>query len=224
MVKDPGEYVRSSYRSYITDGSKQPWLDTTEVLRQFSRTVREDQKALSEICIGRNGRGAQGRVLRRARWEISWGSTVCGGGSKSKAGEEKRVRIKIKADALLEAVCKVLGMTRREVIGAGKDRERVRARELVCHVGRSCTELSVKGLAEMLGVDPTCVSRSVARMEVRLKTDKRLEGTFEQNSRQPSSIKITNLTSDLPSESLAQAPIEFRRHTQPHPLRHESCI
>ena len=83
------------------------------------------------------------------------------------------------ADALLEAVCKVLGMTRREVTGAGKDRQRVRARELVCHVGRSCTELSVKGLAEMLGVDPTCVSRSVTRMEVRLKTDKRLEGKTE---------------------------------------------
>ena len=99
---------------------------------------------------------------------------------KSKAGDEEKVRIKIKADVLLEAVCKVLAMTRREVIGAGKDRERVRARELVSHVGRSCTELSVKAIAEMLGVDPTCVSRSVARMEARLRTDKRLEGTFER--------------------------------------------
>ncbi len=80
-------------------------------------------------------------------------------------------------DALVEAVCKVLGMTRREVIGAGKDRERVR--ELVCHVGRSCTELSVKA-TEMLGVDPTCVSRNVARMDVRLRTDKRLEGTLKR--------------------------------------------
>jgi chromosomal replication initiation ATPase DnaA len=49
-------------------------------------------------------------------------------------------------------------MKRGEVTSAGKDREQVRARELVSYVGRSCTELSVKAIAGMLGVDPTCMS------------------------------------------------------------------
>jgi REP element-mobilizing transposase RayT len=179
VVKDPGEYVWSSYRSYITDGSKQPWLDTTEVLRQFSRTVREAKKHYRKFVSEGMDEGHKeeyydvldGRFLgdRQFAEEV-----------KSKAGDEEKVRIKIKADALLEAVCKVLGMTRRTVIGAGKDRERVRARELVSHVGRSCTELSVKAIGEMLGVDPTCVSRSVTRIEERLRTDKRLEGTLKR--------------------------------------------
>lgn len=123
------------------------------------------------VALDRRPSGNRGRFLgvRRFAEEV-----------KSKAGEGERVRIKIKADALFEAVCKVLGMARRGVIGAGKDQERVWARELVCRVDRSCTDLSVTAIAEMLGVDPICVSRSVARMEVPLKTDKRLEETLER--------------------------------------------
>ena len=53
-------------------------------------------------------------------------------------------------------------------------RERVRDREAICYVGRNRTELSVTALARSLGVDGTCVSRSVARMESRLRGDKEL--------------------------------------------------
>lgn len=80
--------------------------------------------------------------------------------------------MKIKAEVLLKAVCQVLGIQRGKVTGAGKDPQRVRARELACYVGRTCTELSVKNIAEVLGIDATCVSRSVARLEERLATDK----------------------------------------------------
>lgn len=38
----------------------------------------------------------------------------------------------------------------------------------ICYVGRSRTELSVKLLAEALGVDATCVSRSVSCVESRI--------------------------------------------------------
>jgi chromosomal replication initiation ATPase DnaA len=43
-------------------------------------------------------------------------------------------------------------------MGAGKNRERVRAREAKCYLGRNCTELSATELAKSLGVDATCVS------------------------------------------------------------------
>jgi len=66
------------------------------------------------------------------------------------------------------------------VIGAGKDRERVRAREAICCVGRNCTELTVTALAKTLGVDATCVSRSVARMESRLGMDKELRKVIDE--------------------------------------------
>jgi chromosomal replication initiation ATPase DnaA len=72
--------------------------------------------------------------------------------SRARRQTRERYGLKIKADALFQAVCKALGMKRGEVTSAGKDREQVRARELVYYVGRSCTDLSVKAIAEMLGV------------------------------------------------------------------------
>ena len=73
--------------------------------------------------------------------------------------------------AILDLAYTLFGKKKSEVMGAGKDRERVRAREAICYVGRNCTELSVTALAASLGVDATCVSRSVARMESRLGVD-----------------------------------------------------
>ena len=66
------------------------------------------------------------------------------------------------------------------MIGAGKDRERVRTREAICYVGRNCTELTVTALAKTLGVDATCVSRRVARMESRLGMDKELRKIIDE--------------------------------------------
>jgi chromosomal replication initiation ATPase DnaA len=63
------------------------------------------------------------------------------------------------------SACANLGKKRGEVIGAEKQRERVRAREAICYVARRRTELSVKLLAESLGADARCVSRSASRME-----------------------------------------------------------
>ncbi len=65
-------------------------------------------------------------------------------------------------------------------MGAGKDRERVRAREVICYVGRNYTELSVTALAKSLGVDATCVSGSVARMESRLGINKELKKIVDE--------------------------------------------
>ena len=58
--------------------------------------------------------------------------------------------------------------------------DQVRAREGVCYAGRRLTELSVKLLAEILRVDPTCVSRSVSRVEGQLAKDKQRKRTVEK--------------------------------------------
>ena len=41
-----------------------------------------------------------------------------------------------------------------DVIGAGKERERMRTREVISYAAHSRTELSVRVLAETLGVAP----------------------------------------------------------------------
>ena len=53
-------------------------------------------------------------------------------------------------------------------------------RELLSYLGRRCTELEVKSIAEVLKVDPTCVSRSVARAEARIEEDKKLKKSLDE--------------------------------------------
>jgi len=48
------------------------------------------------------------------------------------------------------------------------------------YLGRRCTELEVKSIAEVLKVDPTCVSRSVSRVEARVEDDKKLKKGLDE--------------------------------------------
>jgi REP-associated tyrosine transposase len=171
VVKDPLDYLWSSYVGYVGETQGQQWLDSAEVLEQFSKIVREARKLYRRFVMEGIGDGhkeeyydvLEGRFL---------GDKEFAEEIKAKAEVPGYVRMKIKPQVLLGVACAVLGRRRAEVIGASKDRERVRAREAICYVGRNRTELSVTALAKSLGVDATCVSRSVARMESRLGIDK----------------------------------------------------
>jgi putative transposase len=173
VVKNPLDYQWSSYGGYVGETQAQKWLDSADVLEQFSKKVSEARKLYCRFVMEGIGEGhkeeyydvLEGRFLgdKEFAQEI-----------KAKAEVPGYVRMKIKPEELLGVACAVLGRSRAEVIGASKDRERVRAREAICYVGRNRTELSVTALAKSLGVDATCVSRSVARMESRLSIDKEL--------------------------------------------------
>ena len=56
----------------------------------------------------------------------------------------------------------------------------MRAREAIGYVGRTGTELSVKSLAAALGVDRTCVNRSVSRVESKLAEDKGMKKAVDE--------------------------------------------
>ena len=178
-VKDPADYRWSSYGGYVGEPQGQKWLDTTEVLQHFSRKLKEARKLYRRFVLEGLGEGhkeayydvLEGRFLgdREFAEEI-----------KAKANILGYVRSKIKAEALLGVACRMLERRRAEVVGAGKERERVRAREAICYVGRNCTEISVMALAKSLGVDATCVSRSVARVESRLRNDKALRKVVDE--------------------------------------------
>ena len=179
VVKDPEDYKWSSYGSYVGETQGEQWLDSTEVLEQFSKKVKEARKLYRRFVLEGIGDGhkeeyydvLEGRFLgdKEFAQEI-----------KAKAEIPGYVRVKIKPEALLGAACAVLGRRRAEVMGAGKDHERVRAREAICYVGRNRTELPVTALAKSLDVDATCVSRSVARMESRVGIDKELKKIVDE--------------------------------------------
>lgn len=177
-VKEPGAYAWSSYRAYVRENRKQEGLETAEVLGQFSRRVNEAKRLYRRFVLEGLGEGHKEEYYELLDGRILGGKEFAER-IKATVGEKGRLRIKVKAGDFLERVCGALGKTKESVVGAAKDRGRVRARELICYLGRSCTELSVNSLAQNLRVDPTCVSRSVSRVESRLAKDKQLKKIVE---------------------------------------------
>ena len=99
---------------------------------------------------------------------------------KAKSGEQDRPKLKIRPEEFLERICKTLGKKPDDVVGAAKDRERVRLRQIFSYLGRTCTDLPVKTLAAVLKVDPTCVSRCVGVVEGQLGTDRGLRSVISR--------------------------------------------
>ena len=123
----------SSYRGYLGKTQGQQWLDSTEVLEQSSENVNEARKLYRRFVLEAIGDGhkeeyydvLEGRFL---------GDKEFAEEIKAKAEVPGYVRMKIKPEALLGAACAVLERRRAEVMGAGKDRERVRARYVMLGV------------------------------------------------------------------------------------------
>jgi putative transposase len=173
-VKDPADYIWSSYREYVHETRRQKWIDTTEVLRQFSRSREQARKLYRRFVLEAISDGHKEDYYEVLDGQFL-GDREFAEDTKAKANSAGYVRVKITPDTFFKAACLALRKRKVEVIGPGKERERVRAREAISYVGRNYTELSGVTLAQTLGVDPTCVSRSVARVESRLAEDEELK-------------------------------------------------
>lgn len=163
-VKDPGEYRWSSCGAYVQEQRCPAWLETAEVLQQLRGKGSEAGKLYRKYVLEALGDGHREEYCEVVDRRF-WGEREFVEEIRARAEIAAEVRIRITPEEFLRSACAKLGKKRGEVIGAGKDRERVRAREAICYVARRCTELSVKLLAESLGVDATCVSRSASRVE-----------------------------------------------------------
>jgi len=179
MVSDPAEYAWSSYGGYVRESRGQKWLDTSDVLNQFSRNVSDARKLYCKFVLEAIGEGHREKYYEVLDGRFL-GDREFAEQTKAKAETPGYVRIKIRSEAFLKVACAGLNKKREEVTGGGKERERVRAREAICYVGRTRTELSVKSLAEVLGVDATCVSRSVSRVESRITEDKAMKNMVDE--------------------------------------------
>jgi putative transposase len=170
-VRDPAKYRWSSYNTYLGGKTLGEFVDVEPVLAYFSKNDGRNEyrkfvlEGIEEGHRAEYYEAAEGRILGDGKFveEI-----------KTKSGEKERPKLTIKPQAFVEQVCKALGKKPQEVIGAAKNRERVRIRQILSYVGRNCTELQVKVLAATLKVDPTCVSRCVAIVERQLGQDKML--------------------------------------------------
>ncbi len=178
-VSDPGKYRWSSYGAYLGKGREQDWVETKKVLAYFGRKEGKARRGYRRFVLEGIEQGYRGEYYEVIE------SRILGGREfveevKGRAGEKEKVLLKIKPEAFLKRVCGILGKKVREVVGSGKDRDRVRARELLSYLGRTYTELEVKSIAEVMKVDPTCVSRSVARVEARVGNDKKSKKSLDE--------------------------------------------
>ncbi len=176
-IKD--KYRWSNYGSYWGKGREQDWAENKEVLAYFGRKEGEARRGYRRSVLEGIEAGYRGEYYKVV------GSRILGDREfveevKGRVGEKEKVLPKIKPEAFLRRACGILGKKVREVDDSGKDRDRVRARGLLSYLGRRCTELEVKSIAEVLKVDPTCVSRSVARVEARVEDDKKLKKSLAE--------------------------------------------
>ena len=179
VVEDPGKYRWSSYGAYLGKRGGQDWLDSAEVLGYFGRREEEARRGYRRFVLDGIGQGHRDEYYEAVEGRILGGKEFVEE-VKARIGEKGRPRLKIKPELLLKRVCKVLGKEPEEIVGGGKDRDRVRARELFSYLARTCTDLQVKSIAGVLKVDPTCVSRGVARAEGRVAKDKELRRTVDK--------------------------------------------
>jgi hypothetical protein len=177
-VQNPVDYRWSSYGIYLGKEKGQGWVNSTEVLKHFSRKEAEARRLYRRFVLEGIGQGHREELYDAVEGRIL-GEKLFVEEVRAKVGEKGSLRIKIKPEAYLKLVGKVLAKDLEKVVGSGKERDRVWARDLVSYAGRRYTDLSVKSMAGVLGVDPTCVSRGVARVEGRVGRDKELRKIFD---------------------------------------------
>jgi putative transposase len=170
-VQDPAQYPWSSYRAYLGKGEKEEGVEVGEVLSHFGKGAGEARHQYRKLVLDGIGAGHQAAYYEAAEGRIL-GDGAFVEAVKAKSGEKDRAKLNVSPQDLLARVCRALGKKPEEVVGASKDRERVRLRQLFCYVGRTYTDLQVKTLASLLKVDPTCVSRCVAVVELQLGKDR----------------------------------------------------
>lgn len=178
-AQDPGRYRWSSYRTYLGKAEQSDWVEAAQVLAHFARNKGEAANLYQRFVLDGIAEGHRDEYYEAVEGRVL-GASEFVDRVKEKSGEKDKAKLKVKPQIFLERACKVLGKKPQDVVGAAKDRQRVRLRQIVCYVGRAYTDLQVNELASVLKVDATCVSRSVSVLELRLREDKELSSAVNR--------------------------------------------
>jgi putative transposase len=194
LVKDYEELCRYPYggHSVILGHGRRGWQDADYILSQFAQkkaTARHTylqfvQEGIEQgkrpDLIGGGLLRSQGgwtgvKALRAARTYQKGDERILGNGdfvTQVLAGAEEKLERKYRLaaggynlDRLIHRVAELLGISTEEVTGAGKSRQRVEARGLLCYWANTELGISQSQLARRLPLNQPAVSNAVRRGE-----------------------------------------------------------
>ncbi len=202
IVADVAELNGYSYtgHSALMGRADRPWQDAGYVLKYFGETVRRARKAylahLEEgIEQGRREDLTGGGLIRSlGGWseakklggkgrdhvmsdERILGDTDFVDSVLSRAGEacERRYELKRRGydlERIAGRVAEICGMEENEVFSKGRQKEKVRARSLLCYWAAGEAGISLRALAKRLGISAPGVGYAVARGEAMVRENR----------------------------------------------------
>jgi REP element-mobilizing transposase RayT len=170
LVDDPAEHPWSGHRELV-GMARDPIVDVDEVLRVFGTTrrrarsayVRRLKGAVEDEWIGEMpGRLPWWRLGRPPKGEADDPEDAVRA-RRERAPERPEWRLRMDAASLVEVGARSLGVAVDELRSRRRDREVVRARELLMLIGVERYRLRVVDLAEALGRSPDGMTKTLAR-------------------------------------------------------------
>jgi putative transposase len=195
IVVDLKEMNRYPYcgHSALMGKQKREWQDTEYVLGFFGKRLGEARKEYVSyvkkgIALGRRPELVGGGLIRSlGGWDeikkmrlsgqdrIKSDQRILGESdfvndvlSESEAQFSRKYKLKRQGydfEKVVERVCKIFQMDKEFVTGRGKQRDRVRGRDLLCYWGVVDLGMSMVDVARRLNITPAAVSYSVQRGE-----------------------------------------------------------
>lgn len=189
-VEDPGGFVWSGHRELVRN-VKRPFVDPDQLLLAFDETRRSARRLyLASIRAGLDEPWMNGLPGELPWWRL-------GRPPKDDRDEELRMdpatpqldelgrstareRPLLKAETFARRVLEVLGVTREEIAGRGKQRSTVRAREIVMTLAVERYGLPVTEMAAVLGVRYNSASLWSRRGATRRQEDRVFAGSLDE--------------------------------------------
>jgi putative transposase len=178
LVKDPGEYPWSSYREYLK-GSRGGLVDGSFVLSQFSGVKGRAIRAYERFVKGQMAVGHREDLYRlrdqRFLGDEGFVDRVIG-----EREDEPSYIYAISIQGLVWRVSTVFGIPMETVCSMSRNRQGAWGRGIVGYVGKKLCGYSNKSLAEYFHRDPVAMSRGIAKVEGRIRSDKDFEAKLRK--------------------------------------------
>jgi REP element-mobilizing transposase RayT len=169
-AKTPQAYAWSSDRHYRR-GRSPEWLDVDRLRSMLGRSLSDAIRGYRRLM-----RETLEEPYEKAE---AWGQVVKGEEAFAdralrEAGEPRLLRRGLTVDAVARAVARRQGIATAEMLSRGQSRAGSLARILTAWAGREAGGISIAATAKHFQRDTSTMARNVARLEERMRTDKRV--------------------------------------------------